>query len=280
MRFVRSTSSAPAGIQVGSLLSRLGTAAAYGAVVASALWFGKWTTAGLFGLMAALATAELFAFQHQRNRMPGERTAILAAGAWPLAIAAWGTRGSAPILAGLILGILVQHVLFERTRTADTSGAVFGAIYTGFLLSYVVLLRDLTDGRVLALVLVLSVWASDVFAYLVGSLLGRHKMAPRISPKKSWEGFAAGLAASVAVWMLVPTFAGITLHPMLAGGTGLTVGITAVLGDLAESRMKREAGVKDSGTSLPGHGGFLDRLDSLMFAGMAAYWILWWGGTR
>ena len=94
------------------------------------------------------------------------------------------------------------HVFFVRVRTSDTATTVFGAVYTGFLLAYLVLILRVFDyGMILAFAVVLSVWANDSLAYLVGSTLGRHKMAPRISPKKSWEGFVAGIAGSMIVWV-------------------------------------------------------------------------------
>ena len=106
-------------------------------------------------------------------------------------------------------------------------------------------------------------------------------MAPHISPKKSWEGFVAGSAGTIAVWV---ARAARSRRPASRCAQALLVGVAvalaAVVGDLAESRMKREAGVKDSGNSLPGHGGFLDRLDSLILVCLVAYWVLWWGGVR
>jgi phosphatidate cytidylyltransferase len=119
-----------------------------------------------------------------------------------------------------------------------------------------------------------------VAAYFVGSLTGRHKLAPHISPKKSWEGFFAGAAACTGVWVAAPLLPGLDLELGLAALTGVAVALSSVIGDLAESRMKREAGIKDSGNSLPGHGGFLDRLDSLILVCLIAYWVLWWGGVR
>ena len=102
----------------------------------------------------------------------------------------------------MIAASLVWHVSFVRVRTADTALTVFGAVYTGFLLAYLVLiLRVFSSGMILAFAVVLSVWANDSLAYLVGSTFGRHKMAPRISPKKSWEGFIAGILGSMAVWV-------------------------------------------------------------------------------
>ena len=130
-----------------------------------------------------------------------------------------------------------------------------------------------------SLTIILSVWANDVFAYLIGSTMGRHKLAPRISPGKSWEGLAAGTLFTVAIW--------IGLHFVIDSPVSLTwlaltdVGVSAaaIVGDLAESRLKREAGVKDSGRLLPGHGGFLDRFDSLILVSVVAYYLLVWGGA-
>lgn len=273
--------SEPAGFGKGSFLTRTATAAGYGLLVVAALWWGVWPTAVLFGLMAAFATAEIFNFLSPRNRIHVEKIAIVAAASLPLAAAAWGSVGTVYVLTAMIFAVLSSHVFAERTRTPDLSGAIFAAAYTGFLLAYLVLMRRYEDGgRALTLILVLSVWASDVLAYLVGSAFGRHRLAPRISPKKSWEGFVAGLFGCMGIWALATLVPGLGLALPLALATGLGVGIAAVLGDLAESRMKREAGVKDSGASLPGHGGFLDRLDSLILAGVAAYWILYWGGFK
>jgi phosphatidate cytidylyltransferase len=180
----------------------------------------------------------------------------------------------------------VWHVLFIRVRTADTAMTVFGAVYTGFLLAYLVLIRRFDNGLLLSIAVVFSVWAADMGAYFIGSLLGRHKMAPLISPKKSWEGTAAGALFAVGIWALVPLVPTTALTPGapmmwgLALLTGAAVALSSVIGDLAESRMKREAGIKDSGNSLPGHGGFLDRLDSLILVCLVAYWVMWWGGVR
>lgn len=270
----------PAGIQPASLVPRVGTAVLYGVLVLGSLWWGPLATAVVFGGMGAFAAAEFYAMQRRESRLPNELIGIAAAIAMPLAAAVWGHSGSMAVVTGLVAASLVWHTMFRRISTADTAGTVFGALYTGFLLSYLVLIREYRDGAVLAIALMVSVWVSDVAAYFVGSLLGRHKMAPAISPKKSWEGFLAGLAGCVLVWAAVPLLPGDPLPLPLALLTGLGVALSAVFGDLAESRMKREAGVKDSGTSLPGHGGFLDRLDSLILACLVAYWILWWGGVR
>ena len=118
------------------------------------------------------------------------------------------------------------------------------------------------------LAIIFLVWANDVGAYLAGSLFGRHRLFERISPKKSWEGFAGGVLCAVAVGWLYGLYAGPgdTAHGLLWSGAGLVVAVAGVLGDLVESMLKRSAGLKDSGNSIPGHGGFLDRFDALILA--------------
>lgn len=270
----------PEGIRPVSLLRRFGTAALYALAIVVALWWGALPTAALFGVMAGFAAAEFFAMERRESRLPNELFGVAAAAAMPAAAAVWGLSGTMSIVTALVAGSLLWHTLIVRVRTADTAETLFGAVYTGFLLSYIVLIRQMESGVWLSLVLVASVWASDVCAYLVGSTIGRHKLVPHISPKKSWEGFLAGVVGCTAVWALLPLLPGVTVPMPLALLTGVGVALSAVVGDLAESRMKREAGVKDSGNSLPGHGGFLDRLDSLILACLVGYWILWWGGVR
>ena len=125
---------------------------------------------------------------------------------------------------------------------------------------------------------VLSIWANDALAYFVGSKIGAHKLAPRISPHKSWEGFYGGLVASVVVWLAMGALGVEGLTPVPCVLMGLIVGMAGVIGDLFESRIKRGVGVKDSGNLMPGHGGLLDRSDSLLFGCMAAYFLLLVGG--
>ena len=120
----------------------------------------------------------------------------------------------------------------------------------------------------------LSLWGNDAFAYLFGSRFGRHKLAPRTSPNKSWEGFAAGLLSSMLIWclMLLVPGVGITVYQALL--FGLVCGLAGVLGDLCESRIKRSVGFKDSGTIMPDHGGLFDRCDSLMTTAVTASVLL------
>lgn len=254
--------------------------ALYAALVTATLFGGVLATGVVFGVLAALAASEFYALERREARLPNELIGVAAAAAMPVAAALWHLPGLSAMVTLLVAGSLVWHVAFQRVRLTDTTITVFGAVYTGFLLGYLVLVREFNDGLVLALALMLSVWANDSFAYLAGSAFGKHKMSPRISPKKSWEGFFAGVAGTMLVWGLVPRLTGVSLPLPWALATGAGIAVSAVVGDLAESRIKREAGVKDSGTALPGHGGFLDRLDSLILASLVAYWILSFGGVQ
>jgi phosphatidate cytidylyltransferase len=189
-------------------------------------------------------------------------------------------------------------------RRANMSGAypaaaaaVFAFTYIALPLGMLVQLRQQWSGGFLLLYLLLVVWSGDIFAYFVGKSIGRHLMAPRISPKKTWEGAAASLAASLAVGVLLFHYALPLSSALLNAGLierrdgvfGLekpalwpiilltfAINMAAQLGDLVESLIKRGANVKDSGTILPGHGGMLDRIDALLFAAPLLWYYAAW----
>jgi phosphatidate cytidylyltransferase len=148
---------------------------------------------------------------------------------------------------------------------------LFGQVYISLPLAYLFLLRAHGFGP--AATGLLLVWATDIGAYLVGARFGRHKLLPRLSPGKSWEGTIGGISLAV--------IAGLVLSPLLLGRSlwfgvlvGVITGLLAVLGDLGESAIKRWANTKDSGNFMPGHGGLLDRIDSLLFALPLLYYLL------
>lgn len=152
---------------------------------------------------------------------------------------------------------------------------ILGPVYVGFLLSHALLLRELgNSGRGWLLFAVLVTFATDTGAFLIGRGWGRHKMCPTISPHKTWEGGAGGLVLAV----LAAVGLGVLLDPGLARWQqaliGATVGVVAQLGDLSESALKRASQVKDTGSIIPGHGGVLDRLDSLLFSIPFVYYLL------
>ena len=165
----------------------------------------------------------------------------------------------------------------------DSAGAVFCLIYTGLTLVCLPLLRSSEDGKWLVTFLLCVVWAGDIVALYVGRALGRHKLAPKLSPGKTWEGAVGSLAGSLLVTagLLALALALVKRDIMALAFTGpvwhwlvlaVLVNLAAQVGDLAESGLKRSAGVKDSGTLLPGHGGVLDRIDALLLAAP----VLWY----
>ena len=176
------------------------------------------------------------------------------------------------------------------------SATVLGILYVGLPMALLADLRRLSDGPVWVLYVLLLTWVSDTAAYFVGRVAGRHRMSPRISPGKTWEGALASLAASVAFGIFYPALiawivkAGIMTSYSLAFLAGVSytwsvttavlVNVAGQIGDLAESAFKRGAGVKNSSTILPGHGGFLDRLDALLFAVPTLWYILSLRGPR
>jgi phosphatidate cytidylyltransferase len=167
----------------------------------------------------------------------------------------------------LLLSIFFMGTLKNLETTISRMGIMFfGIFYIGFLLSHVSLIRNMAGGKHWVLFLILTVWAGDVSAFLFGSLFGRHKLYPRISPKKSYEGLAGGIIGSIVIALAYA----LLFIPQLKTGRCILLAIGLVvlgqLGDFTESMLKRGARVKDSGSLIPGHGGMLDRLDSFLFS--------------
>ncbi len=176
---------------------------------------------------------------------------------------------------GLLRALLCRQDL--RVGILQAAWLVLGVAYVGGFLSFASLLRGLYDGRQFLYFLVLTTWAGDTGAYYVGSRYGRHRLAPRISPGKTVEGVAGGILGTALVAALGSGW----VWPRIPWGPAILVGVVLALvgvaGDLCESAVKRAAAVKDSGNLIPGHGGVLDRLDSLMFAGAMLYGFVWVG---
>ena len=180
-----------------------------------------------------------------------------------------------------VLGLCLRQ-FFSKSNTAGIlaiSTTLFGLMYVPWLLNFIQKINFFpgVDGHYYLLYFVVITKFSDTGAYLVGSLIGRHKMIPRISPGKTWEGFGGALAVSVLVSLLFVYYLGDRMHGMTwthAVILGLVLGLAAVVGDLIESIFKREAGIKDSGKFFPGIGGILDLLDSLLFNAPIMYLYL------
>lgn len=235
-------------------------------VVAAVVWFGGYLMAAMLALVAVLATNEVVdLFGHLGARalkvvvLPAAVALVLDA-QWPQA----GILGWCVLL--LPLGLIVLEVFYRNRQGAALSWSVGVAapLYVGYALSFFLRLRLAEDGLWWLAVALAGTWVSDTAAYLVGVRWGKRRLAPVISPKKSWEGVWGGLAGALlfvvptGIWLLnIPWWAGVALAVALT--------VVATLGDLAESVLKRQAGAKDSSQLIPGHGGMLDRIDSLLF---------------
>ena len=171
----------------------------------------------------------------------------------------------------LVLILLILLVLFMGTSenlamTVTHVGlSLSGILYIGFLLSYVSLIRNLPDGKAWAMFLIITVWAGDIFAFSGGSLFGRHKLYPKISPNKSYEGLIGGIIGSIVLAMAFTLLFLPQVDKWVCILLAIGIGIFGQIGDFSESMLKRSARVKDSGGLIPGHGGMLDRIDSFLF---------------
>ena len=253
------------------LVSRVVVALILLPVVLGVVWLGGWWLFGIALVGGLLALHELYAMAR------GLRPLVLG-GYVGLVLALLGAQLGGPtwalagILATLAAALLVFFVSSARQNAvAGFAVTLLGVAWIGGGLACLVLVRDVPDdGRLLLFTILLTVFADDTAAYVVGRAVGRHRLAPAISPGKTWEGFVGGTTAAVAV-----AFFALYEQDVVTTGEslllGLSIAVAATLGDLFESAVKRDLGVKDSGHLLAGHGGVLDRVDSLLWAGPAAY---------
>ncbi|MDZ4732584.1 MAG: phosphatidate cytidylyltransferase [Nitrospirota bacterium] len=182
-----------------------------------------------------------------------------------------------PTLLAIVVSIISVPLLSRsplEQSLRDGAMTLFGVLYLGLTLSTLSMTRLLPSGEWLIFFLLLVTWASDTGAYLVGTLCGRHRLAPTISPKKTVEGLVGGLIGAIIVgyaarWWFLPELSGLDCLVL-----AILLTITGLWGDLTESAMKRSVGMKDSGGILPGHGGMLDRLDSLLFTAPFFYYYV------
>ncbi len=206
--------------------------------------------------------------------------ALLAAAAvFLLAIAA--REGFDELTGALALGVAALFVPLilrgdPEAGLRDWTWAVPGIAYIGFLGAHLVLLRELDDDGKWVFLAVLGTWASDTFSYFAGRAFGRHHPVPKISPGKTDEGFIAGYAGGFASIIVLDTALDLPMSTVEAALLGLLFPAAAMIGDLAESLIKRGAGIKDTSELVPGHGGLLDRLDSILFTVPLVYYFVIW----
>jgi phosphatidate cytidylyltransferase len=259
-----------------NLLSRVVVALVALPAVLGLVWLGGWW---LFGLALVGALVALHEYTAMVRPL---RPLVLACYLGALLMLVGVTLGGLPwLLGGFLASVLVAFVLHgvastRQPPTVAIGSTVLGTAWVGFGLAHLILLRELPEYGLLAVFTVLlAVFAADTLAFFVGRLMGRHKLAPVMSPGKTWEGFLAGTVAAVAVAFFAlyedrDEFLAIWEAIVL----GVAIALAAALGDLFESALKRDMQVKDTGRILGGHGGVLDRIDSLLYAAPVAYYLV------
>ncbi len=257
-----------------ALWSRIGVALILLPLVLGLVWLGGWWLFALAAVGGLIALHELYTMgRGLRPIVLGGYVGLL------LTLVGAETGNIAWMVGGIFSTILVAFVIFgfsdaRPSATAAISLTLLGVVWIGGGISALLLLRDIPDnGRLVIFTVLIAVFADDTAAYVVGRAVGRHKMAPKISPGKSWEGFVGGTIAAMAVAFFAMYDQGF-LTDLEALALGAAVALSSTLGDLFESAIKRDLGVKDSGRILAGHGGVLDRVDSLLWAGPAAFYVV------
>lgn len=296
--------------------SELGKRIAFGVVAAplavAIVLYGGAPLAALLAVTAALGAWEFFRLARATGLTPLADAGVVLAGLVPLAVHARylglydpnarHALGVSSILVLATLALLAAAIWLRGVQgkpLSAVSTTLFGVIYTGAALGYGYAIRrheyafapsewslfgwPIPSGGLLLLLPMFTTWASDIGAYAVGRTLGKHKLIPSVSPGKTVEGAIGGVIASMLVawayeqFVLAPaTHLGFTWRPAGVLFFGALVSVAAQIGDLAESLLKREAGVKDSSTIIPGHGGILDRFDSLLFVLPLSYVVMGW----
>ena len=251
-------------------------------------------TAGV-GVIALLCAGEYFRGLRSRGFRPSDAVAyvgvvILQFAAWRVSRGEVGALLPVMLVALTIATLILQVLRREQEPVANLGVTFFGVVYIGWLLSYLVQIRSIAGtlapatpwgafpeaarGAWLVLYLLLVTWLNDTGAYLIGARLGKTKLAPALSPKKTVEGALGGLAFATVtsvlcgLWFQLPLVHALILGPVL--------GVLGQVGDLCESAIKRDLGIKDFGGIMPGHGGILDRFDSILFTAPIAYYYLAW----
>jgi phosphatidate cytidylyltransferase len=249
-----------------------------------AIAFGGWSFTILFSLLIYLGQQEYFQMARSKGTEPAVKTTLVVSQVLLIVCQV------KPELADAVLPIagtfICFYLLFQPkfATIADISASVLGLFYGGYLPSYWIRLRgletatsstypqDLSAGCVFVLLAFACIWASDIGSYTIGKLVGRTRLSD-ISPKKTVEGAVFGLLSCLAVALTGAWYLQWSMWYLTGGALGIMIGVASLLGDLTESMMKRDAGVKDSGQIMPGHGGILDRADSYVFTAPLVYYF-------
>ncbi|MDZ7779361.1 MAG: phosphatidate cytidylyltransferase [Gemmatimonadota bacterium] len=269
-------------------------------VVVAVLYVGSWALALVLGLAAGIGADECYRLARQKGVRAVRRIGILATAAVPVlasvtpSVEAFATAAVALLTVGVL--VTLMSVTFENREgegpLITVAATLLAPLYIGLPLAMIPLLLILPDsarwvgaaaspwaGVAMVALPLTATWVGDATAFFAGSAWGRRRLAPRISPNKSWEGAFAGVGGAAVgsiawLWVVSAVLPAIPLSMFGVALVGGLLGVAAIVGDLVESVLKRDAGVKDSGSLLPGHGGVLDRIDALLFTLPVSYGLL------
>lgn len=264
----------------GGLSTRLATAAVCIPLIMGAIWLGGVPYRLAVAALLGVGVWELYRAAEGRALSPEMAVGVAATATLALS-ADLNSDVRLAILAGSIVAVLVALIAQAAVEDGFRGWCVVlsGVLYVGLLGGYLVSLRLLENGREWVLLAIFTTFATDTGAYAVGSLIGRRKLAPRISPTKTVEGGIGGLIAAAGVCVALNKLLNLEQPPLLMLALGGGIGVAGQLGDVGESLLKRSLGVKDMGRLLPGHGGVLDRLDSILLVTPLVYYVVRWGIT-
>jgi phosphatidate cytidylyltransferase len=254
------------------------TAAILAAVALISLAVAKAAFAAVAGAVVLLGQAELYATMQRKGHQPATALGLVIGG---FTLAGAYLKGEQAMAFFVVLGLMLSFLWYMAALPKAREGALahigstlLGVLYVPFLAGFIlVILAQAESGRALMLAVLGLTFVYDIAAFLFGSFWGSRALAPTISPKKSWEGlFGATVVTFALAVAILPSIEPLTLVKSV--GLAIIVALFAPLGDLAESAIKRDLGVKDMGSLLPGHGGVLDRIDSVLFVAPAAFYFL------
>ena len=235
------------------------------------LYAGNLIFASAVGLIILLSLVEFYRLVAEIDIKANLPLGLFFAAFLPVIVLYYGTAAMIAWLTAAVFLALFWKIFFPQASIAGVGITLLGIFYVG-LLSHLVLIDKLPQGKLLVIFTFVATWIADTAAYAVGRLAGRRPLAARISPKKTLEGLVGAIIINLVLFAFLKWVPGFSLGGRLLFAFAVT--ITATLGDLTESAFKREAGVKDSGNLIPGHGGFLDRFDSMIFTAAAAYYLI------
>lgn len=271
-----------------NLLTRTLSGIIYAALIVGCTLAGGWWFVSLLILFVILAVVEFHQLTDSGEPLSRKWLPVLADTATGVLLVAgfsWSLSLLAVALFVLILRPIIQFYVHEDAPLSRLAYSYMSVLYIALplaLLGFMMTIIDGNDAKALIMTMFVMIWLNDTGAFLVGSAIGRHKLFPSISPKKSWEGAIGGVAFSIAVafvakYCLPGYFGFISIGELCI--MGFITGVFSIFGDLVESLVKRSLGVKDSGKLIPGHGGILDRIDSILLVSPAVavyFFIIFW----